>query len=78
MINWLGSWSSCCVDEYLITSLTGEVAFKSARNVAAVLRDSFSEEVFNNIAVDKYESVYEALPWTKALLVLIEEHYLKL
>lgn len=71
---WIGAWGSARVDEYLLTKNREWVVFKSDDDVFAVLENHLSDEEFEKLPETETECrvVYEALPWTKAIIVYIE------
>lgn len=70
---WLGEWGSARIDEYLITRNKEYVAFKSDDDVFDVLERHLSYEEFEKLPETETECrvYYDALPWTKAIIVNI-------
>lgn len=72
---WIGSWGSAKVDEYILPP--GEydpILFKSDDDVFDTLEKCLSEAEFDALPVDEKDCrpIYEALPWTKAIIVDID------
>lgn len=70
---WLGAWGSAQVDEYLLTSNREWMVFKSDDDVFDVLERHLTDEEFEKLPETKEECrpFYDALPWTKAIIVHI-------
>lgn len=72
---WAGSWGSARVDEYLIPPFDcAPIIFKSDDDVFDVLENFLSPEEFDALPDQEEDCrvAYEALPWTKAILVYID------
>lgn len=71
---WLGAWGNARVDEYLLTKNHEWMVFKSDDDVFDVLERHLSNEEFEKLPEGEAEcrAVYEALPWTKAIIVDID------
>ena len=71
---WLGAWGSAHIDEYLLTHNQEWMVFKSDDDVFDVLERHLSDEEFEKLPESEAEcrKYYEALPWTKAILVNID------
>ena len=70
---WLGAWGHATVDEYLICKRYEYVALKSDDDVFDVLEKYLTDEEFEHLPASekKCRTYYDALPWTKAILVYI-------
>lgn len=70
---WMGSWGNASVDEYIIPGDDRPVIYKSDDDVFDTLEKLLSNEEFEALPEDEAEcrAVYEALPWTKAIIVYI-------
>ena len=71
---WMGSWGSASVDEYLIPPQDYEpVIFKSDDDVFDTLEKVLPGEEFDALPESEEEcrKIYDALPWTKAIIVNI-------
>lgn len=70
---WLGAWGRARVDEYLLTRNNEWMVFKSDGDVFDVLEKHLSDEEFEKLPETEAECrpFYDALPWTKAILVYI-------
>ena len=70
---WLGNWGSVSVDEYLICERADYMAFKSWDDVFDVLEKYLTDDEFERLpeSEDECRKVYNALPWTKAIIVYI-------
>lgn len=68
---WLGAWGHSTLDEYIIAG--GRVRFKSDDDVFDVLEDYLSPDEYCRLP--DVESLcrkqFDALPWTKAIVVYI-------
>ena len=73
---WLGAWGSARIDEYLLISNREEVVFKNDDDVLDVLERYLSDEEFEKLPETEEECrpFYDALPWTKAIIVYINPH----
>lgn len=71
---WLGAWGSVKVDEYLLTNNREWMVFKSDDDVFDVLEKYLSDDEFEKLPETEEECrpVYNALPWTKAIIVYIQ------
>lgn len=71
---WLGAWGKARVDEYLLTNNHEWMVFKSDDDVFDVLERHLSDEEFEKLPETEEECrpVYNALPWTKAIIVYIQ------
>ena len=72
---WMGSWGYARVDEYLIPSKSYEaILFKSDDDVFDTLERYLSREEFDKLPESEQEcrEIYNALPWTKAIIVNID------
>lgn len=71
---WLGAWGKARVDEYLLTNNREWMVFKSDDDVFDVLERHLSDEEFEKLPETEEECrpVYNALPWTKAIIVYIQ------
>lgn len=71
--HWLGSWGSAEVDEYFISERAERVFFKSDDDVFYVLERHLTDEEFEKLPETEEECrpFYDALPWTKAIIVYI-------
>lgn len=70
---WLGAWGSAYIDEYLLTNNREWLVFKSDGDVFDVLERHLSDEEFEKLPDSEEECrpFYDALPWTKAIIVYI-------
>lgn len=70
---WLGAWGSARVDEYLLTHNSEWMVFKSDDDIFDVLERHLSDEEFEKLPETEEECrpFYDALPWTKAIIVYI-------
>ena len=70
---WRGSWGSAEVDEYFISKRAERVFFKSDDDVFDVLERHLTDEEFEKLPETEEECrpFYDALPWTKAIIVYI-------
>lgn len=70
---WLGAWGSAHIDEYLLTHNREWMVFKSDDDVFDVLERHLSDEEFEKLPESEAEcrKYYDALPWTKAIIVNI-------
>lgn len=70
---WLGAWGSAQVDEYLLTQNRELMVFKSDDDVFDVLEKHLTDEEFEKLPETEEECrpYYDALPWTKAIIVYI-------
>lgn len=70
---WLGSWGRADVDEYFISERAERVFFKSDDDVFDVLERHLPDEEFEKLpeAEEECRPFYDALPWTKAIIVYI-------
>lgn len=71
---WIGAWGCARIDEYLITHNMEWMVFKSDDDVFDVLERHLSDEEFEKLpeAESECRPIYDALPWTKAIVVYIE------
>ena len=71
---WLGAWGSAHIDEYLLTHNREWMAFKSDDDVFDVLERHLTDEEFEKLPETEEECrpFYDALPWTKAIIVYID------
>ncbi|NBJ87907.1 hypothetical protein [Acutalibacter sp. 1XD8-36] len=72
---WMGSWGTSCVDEYLIPPQNYKpVIFKSDDDVFDTLEKFLPGEEFDILPESEEEcrKVFDALPWTKAIVVNID------
>lgn len=72
---WMGSWGPSRIDEYLIPPQSYEqVIFKSYDDVFGTLEKCISPEDVDALPWSENECrpIYDALPWTKAIIVNIE------
>lgn len=71
---WMGSWGSCCIGKYI----SGEeyIHFFEEDDfgeIEGALTDGpFTYEEFESMSDEKAKSVYDALPWIKAIIVNID------
>lgn len=70
---WLGAWGGARIDEYLLTDDREWMVFKSDDDVFDVLERHLSEEEFEQLpeTEEACRAYYDALPWTKAIVVYI-------
>ena len=71
---WMGSWGVSCTDEYLIPPQDYEpVIFKSDDDGFDTLEKVLPGEEFDALPESEEEcrKIYDALPWTKAIIVNI-------
>lgn len=70
---WLGAWGCARVDEYLLTQNSEWMVFKSDDDVFDVLERHLTDEEFEKLPETEEECrpYYDALPWTKAIIVYI-------
>ena len=71
---WLGAWGSAHIDEYLFTHNREWMVFKSDDDVFDVLERHLTDEEFEKLPETEEECrpFYDALPWTKAIIVYID------
>ena len=72
---WMGSWGSARVDEYILPPNEYDpILFKSEGDVFDALEKCLPDTEFDALPEDenKCRSVYDALPWTKAIIVNID------
>lgn len=72
---WEGSWGSARVDEYLVPPLDyAPIIFKSDDDVFDTLESFLSKEEFDALPdqLEDCREAYDALPWTKAIIVYID------
>ena len=71
---WLGAWGCARIDEYLLTKNQEWVVFKSDDDVFNVLERHLSDEEFARLPDTEKECrpIYDALPWTRAIIVNID------
>lgn len=73
--SWMGSWGMAMVDEFVYPPQDYEpVIFKSNDDVFDTLEKCLSEVEFDALPETEAECrpIYEALPWTKAIIVNID------
>lgn len=70
---WMAGWGESRVDEFLVCERAERTAFKSDGDVFEVLEDYLSWEEFEKLPESESEcrAHYDALPWTKAIIVYI-------
>ena len=70
---WLGAWGGARIDEYLLISNSERMVFKSDDDVFDVLEQHLSDEELEKLPETEAECrpFYDALPWTKAIIVYI-------
>lgn len=73
---YTGAWGNATVDEYLVCeryAWSGQILFKSDDDVFDVLEKFLSAEEFEKLpeAEEECRKIYDALPWTKAIIVYI-------
>ncbi len=70
---WMGYWGHAAVDEFLVCERYDYMAFKSDDDVFDVLEKYLSDEEFEKLPESENECRihYDALPWTKAIIVYI-------
>lgn len=70
---WCGAWGHASVDEYLACERYDYMAFKSWDDVFDVLEKYLTDEEFEKLPESESEcrAHYDALPWTKAIIVYI-------
>lgn len=68
---YMGGWGAARVDEYIITANDETVIFKSDDDVFDTLERCLTEAEFEALPEPEAECrpAYEALPWTKAIIV---------
>lgn len=68
---YMGGWGNARVDEYIIAKEDDLVLFKSDDDVMDVLERVLSEDEFNALPDedDECRPAYDALPWTKVIVV---------
>ncbi len=73
----LGAWSGIGIDEYLITREDVVIKNRDKKYMLSVLEDVLSYQEFEALSGDegKYRSIYDSLPWTKAIIVEIDLQY---
>lgn len=71
---WLGAWGNVRIDDYLLVSNRDLVVFKSDDDVFDVLERCLSDDEFERLPESEEECrpIYDALPWTKAIIVNID------
>lgn len=72
--SWMGSWGAARVDEFVYPPQDYEpVIFKSDNDVYDTLEKCLPEAEFNALPETEAECrpIYDALPWTKAIIVYI-------
>lgn len=71
---WMAGWGISRVDEFLLCEREERVAFKSDGDVFGALEDYLSYDDFDKLPELESEcrSIYDALPWKKAIIVYIE------
>lgn len=73
--SWMGSWGAARVDEFICPPQDYEpVIFKSDNDVFDTLEKCLPEEKFDALpdAETECRPIYDALPWTKAIIVSID------
>ena len=70
---WMGYWGRAAVDEFLMCERYSYMALKSEDDVFDVLEKYLSDEEFEKLPESESEcrTHYDALPWTKAIIVYI-------
>ena len=70
---WCGTWGHASVDEYLMCEKYDYMAFKSWDDVFDTLEKYLTDEEFEKLPESESEcrAHYDALPWTKAIIVYI-------
>lgn len=70
---WCGVWGHASVDEYLMCERYDYMAFKSWDDVFDVLEKYLTDEEFEKLPESESEcrKHYDALTWTKAIIVYI-------
>lgn len=70
---WCGAWGHASVDEYLTCERFNHIVFKSDDDVFDVLENVLSDKEFDALPQTEAECrpYFEALPWTKAIIVYI-------
>lgn len=70
---WAGAWGGAHIDEYLLTYNHEWMVFKSDGDVFGVLERHLTDEEFEKLPETEEECrpFYDALPWTKAIIVYI-------
>lgn len=73
---WLGKWGSATIDEYIVSRKyiwDSKILFKSDDDVFYVLGKCLTSDEFKELpeTEDECRPIYNALPWTKAIIVYI-------
>lgn len=70
---WQGAWGESHVDEYLECKTYKCIVFKSDDDVFEALENHLTREEFEKLpeSEDECREYYDALPWTKAIIVYI-------
>ncbi|MCD8195917.1 MAG: hypothetical protein LUE24_01875 [Lachnospiraceae bacterium] len=70
---WLGEWGEARVDEFLLPNKSEYYLFKSDDDVFDALERCLPYEEYEKLPESEEECrpLYEALPWTKAIIVYI-------
>ena len=68
---WCGTWGQASIDEYLMCKRYDYMAFKSLDDVFDVLEKYLTDEEFESLpeSEDECRKYYDALPWTKAIII---------
>lgn len=68
---WLGAWGTAQIDEYILTN--ERVVYKSDDDVFDVLERCLPDEEYEALPETESECrpIYDALPWTRAIIVYI-------
>ncbi len=71
---WVGAWGGSHIDEYILCKNREWMALKSDDDVFGVLERYLSDEELEKLPETESECrpYYDALPWTKAIIVYID------
>lgn len=71
---WLGAWGSAYIDEYLLTRNSERILFKSDDDICGVIESYLTDDEYETLppSEEAFQQTYDALPWTKAIIVNID------
>lgn len=72
---WLGIWGMAKVDDYIFCNKINRVLLKDDEDMYYVLECFLSKEEFKALPQEDEEclEIYDKLPWTKAIIVYIND-----